>query len=101
MIDSVSLIMAPLGPFWPAIKNERDVDDVTRLGLWVCFILASLELVFSAATGSIMFGLFEGLFFFLAGVGVRERSIIAGVAAFWHIFSALWLPCDPLPTPST
>jgi hypothetical protein len=69
--------------FWPTIKNERDADNVVRYGFWICFVLAALRLAVSPFGGSIVSGIFEGLFFFLAGVGVRERSRVAGFAAFF------------------
>ncbi len=68
--------------FWPTIRNEGDLDYVTRQGLWICFIVAALTIVMSALSGTLLSGLFEGAFFFLAGLGVRERSRVAGLAAF-------------------
>ena len=66
--------------FWPTIRNEGDFDYITQQGFWICTIVAALSLVVSA--GSIVFGMFEALFFFLAGVGVRERSRFAAISAF-------------------
>jgi hypothetical protein len=74
--------MEALGTFWPTIKNERDVDDVTRHGLWLCFIIAGLTFIFGLSASSWVIALLDGLFFLLAGVGVRERSISAAVVAF-------------------
>lgn len=68
--------------FWPTIRNEQDFDYVTAQGFWICFIVALVTVAFSAFSGSLVFGIFEGAFFFLAGVGVRQRSRIAAVTAF-------------------
>jgi len=68
--------------FWPTIRNEGDFDYITRQGFWICTTVAAVTIVFSAFTGSLVAGVFEGIFFFLAGVGVRERSRMAAIAAF-------------------
>ncbi len=72
--------------FWPTIRNEADLEYVTRQGLWICFVIAAVTVVMSAFTGSLVGGVFEGAFFFLAGLGVRERNRVAGVAAFSTYF---------------
>jgi hypothetical protein len=78
--------------FWPTIRNEGDLDYITRQGLWICSVVAALTAVTSTLAGSPIAGLFEGAFFFLAGLGVRERSRVAGIAAFSAYFlSALVL----------
>ena len=64
---------------WPTIRNEGDFDYVTRQGFWVCQAVA----VTPVFVGGIL--LWAGpvvAFYFLAGVGVRERSRVAGIAAF-------------------
>ena len=77
---------------WPTIRNEGDFDYITRQGFWICCIVAAVTVVFSVFTGSLVAGAFEGSFFFLAGLGVRERSRVAGVAAFLaYLLSALVL----------
>jgi hypothetical protein len=68
--------------FWPTIRNEGDFDYITQQGFWICFFVAALTFVLSVFTGSILSGAFEGVFFFLAGVGVRQRSRVAGISAF-------------------
>jgi hypothetical protein len=67
---------------WPKIRNEGDFDYITRQGFWICFLVAVVTLVLSAFAGVPIAGTFEALFFFLAGVGVRERSRVAAIAAF-------------------
>ena len=67
---------------WPTIRNDGDFDYVTTQGCRICFIVAVLTIAFSAIAGSPVTGAFEGVFYFLAGAGVRQRSRIAGIAAF-------------------
>ena len=68
--------------FWPTIRNDGDFDYVTRQGFWVCCIVAAVTFVFNAFTGSPIGGAVDAMFYYLAGVGVRERSRTAAVAAF-------------------
>jgi len=67
---------------WPTIRNQWDLDYVTRQGFWVCFVLATMTLVVNMAAGFVFDGLFEAGFYYLAAMGVRERSRSAGIAAF-------------------
>jgi len=67
---------------WPTIRNEGDFDYITTQGLWICFIVAAVTVVFTALAGSPFMGAFEGIFFFFAGLGVRQRSRVAAIAAF-------------------
>ena len=77
---------------WPTVRNEGDFDYITTQGLWICFIVAAVTVVFTAIAGSILMGAFEGTFFFLAGIGVRQRNRIAAIAAFSsYLLSALVL----------
>jgi hypothetical protein len=76
--------------FWPTIRNEGDFDYITTQGFWICFIVAVVTVVFTTIAGSLLAGAFEGMFFFLAGVGVRQRSRVAAIAAFTaYLLSAL------------
>ncbi len=68
--------------FWPAIRNRTDLDYIGRQGFWICFLVAVFTVVVSFFAGFSLAGIFDGLFFFLAGVGVRERDRFAGIAAF-------------------
>jgi hypothetical protein len=80
--------------FWPTIRNDDDFDFdyITTQGFWICSVVATATIVFSAFTGSIGAGAFEGVFYFLAGIGVRERSRAAAIAAFTaYLLSALVL----------
>jgi len=67
---------------WPTIRNEGDFDYITAQGFWICFIVAVLTLVITALAGHPWAGAFEAAFFFFAGLGVRQRSRVAAVAAF-------------------
>jgi hypothetical protein len=71
---------------WPTIRNEGDFDYITTQGLWICFIIAAVTVIFTAIAGSLLMGAFEGTFFFLAGIGVRQRSRIAANSAFLSYF---------------
>lgn len=71
---------------WPTIRNEIDLDYVTTQGLWICFIVAAITTALSPFTGSLFLGLFEAGFYFLAGIGVRQRSRVAAVTAFSSYF---------------
>lgn len=68
--------------FWPTIRNDGDFDYITEQGFWVCFIVAVVTLTFSVFMHSVVVGGFEALFYFLAGVGVRQRNRLAAIAAF-------------------
>jgi hypothetical protein len=71
---------------WPTIQNETDFDYVTRQGFWICALVAAMTLLVNILAGSAISGFLESLFFFLAGVGVRERSRIAAISAFSAYF---------------
>jgi hypothetical protein len=68
--------------FWPTIRNEGDFDYVTTQGFWICFVVGVFTTGFSAFMGSPFSGLLEGIFYFLAGVGVRQRNRAAAILAF-------------------
>ncbi len=77
---------------WPTIHNEGDFDYVTTQGFWICSIVAALTLALSAFNGSLALGAFDSAFFFLAGIGVRQRSRVAAISAFSsYLLSALVL----------
>jgi len=56
---------------WPTIRNEGDFDYITTQGFWVCLIVAAVTLAVNPFNGSLVWGVFESVFFFFAGVGVR------------------------------
>lgn len=76
--------------FWPTIQYDTDVDLIARQGFWVCFIVAVATLAFgvwggmAAALGACA----VGLFFFLAGIGCRQRDRFAAIVAALVYFAS-------------
>src|SRR5271169_2999313 len=68
--------------FWPTIRNDVDLDTVTTQGFWICTLVAVFTLALSLFAGQPWAGAFESAFFFLAGLGVRQRSRVAAVCVF-------------------
>lgn len=68
--------------FWPVIQNGSDVDYLGAQGYWVCTVVAVLSFVLLTATGQVITGVATLLFYYLGGVGVRERSRYAAAAVF-------------------
>ena len=79
--------------FWPPIENGSDVDYLGAQGYWVCTLVAVFSVVFLANSGKPATGAAILLFYYLGGVGVRERSRYAAVVVF-----AMYL-LDPLISP--
>jgi hypothetical protein len=80
--------------FWPSIQTASDVDYLGAQGYWVCAVVAVFSFVFSAATGHAIIGAFVLLFYYLGGVGVRERSRYAA-AVVLVLFIADMLASGP------
>jgi hypothetical protein len=68
--------------FWPSINSGADVDYLGSQGYWVCTIVAVLNCGFLLATGQPLQAAIMFFFFFVGGIGVRERSIYAAVIVF-------------------
>jgi hypothetical protein len=68
--------------FWPSVESASDVDYLGAQGYWVCAIVAVISLVVFALAGQWITGILVFLFYFLGGVGVRERSRYAAAAVF-------------------
>ena len=66
--------------FWPSIQTGTDVDYLGTQGYWVCTVVAILSFVFLVASGHMIGGIFTLPFYYLGGVGVRERSRYAAAA---------------------
>jgi hypothetical protein len=66
---------------WPSIRSDADAAYVTEQGFWVCFILATVTLAFSMFARVPIAGIFEFVFYFLAGLGVRQRRNAAAMTA--------------------
>ncbi len=68
--------------FWPSIQSGADVDYLGAQGYWVCTIVAVLSLVVLIITGQAVIGVVTFFYFYLGGVGVRERSFFAAALVF-------------------
>jgi hypothetical protein len=68
--------------FWPSIQTGADVDYLGAQGYWVCSVVAFLSLTTFLVLRQPLMGAVVFLFYYLGGVGVRERSRFAAVAVF-------------------
>ena len=64
--------------FWPSIRHATDIDYLGQQGFWVCVLIGVAMLL---GTG-LPAGVFHLLFYFLGGMGVRERSRVAAIGVF-------------------
>jgi|HubBroStandDraft_5_1064220.scaffolds.fasta_scaffold01475_2 hypothetical protein len=60
--------------FWPSVNTASDVDYLGAQGYWVCAIVAVFSLIVCVLNNQWIAGVVTFLFYFLGGVGVRERS---------------------------
>jgi hypothetical protein len=60
--------------FWPSIQSGNDVDYLGTQGYWLCALVAVLALGVLVAASQPVTGAMAFLFYYLGGVGVRERS---------------------------
>jgi hypothetical protein len=60
--------------FWPSIQTATDVDYLGTQGYWVCTVVAVLSFAILVFTGQAISGVATFFFYYLGGVGVRERS---------------------------
>jgi hypothetical protein len=68
--------------FWPSIQTGSDVDYLGAQGYWLCTAVAVLSCVLSVATSHPIVGVVVLLFYYLGGVGVRQRSHYAAAMVF-------------------
>jgi hypothetical protein len=68
--------------FWPSIRTGSDLDYLGAQGFWVCTALACFSFAVLIVSGKLILGGVVFLFFFLGGVGVRERSQYAAAVIF-------------------
>ena len=68
--------------FWPEIENGSDLDYLGAQGYWLCTLVSVISLVFLLATGKPLTAVALLLFYYLGGVGVRERNRYAAAAVF-------------------
>ena len=69
--------------FWPSIESGSDVDYLGTQGYWVCTAVAVLSFVFFALARQFVVGSIVRLYYYLGGVGVRERSRYAATVVFF------------------
>ena len=60
--------------FWPSIQTATDVDYLGAQGYWVCTVVAVLSFGVLVFMGQAVGGIATLLFYYVGGVGVRERS---------------------------
>jgi hypothetical protein len=77
--------------FWPSIQSGSDVDYLGAQGYWVCTIVALISAVVLIFNGAPVIGPLVFLFYYLGGVGVRERSrYAAAVVLLMYALDALF-----------
>jgi hypothetical protein len=67
--------------FWPSIETGNDVDYLGAQGYWVCTIIAVASFCVLLGTNLIA-AILVSLFFYIGGVGVRQRSSYAATIVF-------------------
>jgi hypothetical protein len=72
--------------FWPSIQNGTDVDYLGTQGYWVCTVVSLISLVFLIVASQPITAVAIFLFYYLGGVGVRERSRYAAAVVFVMYF---------------
>jgi hypothetical protein len=60
--------------FWPSIETGNDVDYLGSQGLWVCTVVAVVSLSYGVVSDHPITGVAFLLFYYLGGIGVRERN---------------------------
>ena len=68
--------------FWPQLEDEADVHDAARHGYYACLLICLSTLVMMVLAGFPIGALVDIFFFLMAGVGIRQLSRLASVAAF-------------------
>lgn len=64
--------------FWPS-DSPYELDTLGQQGLWVCVIVGSLSSAGMAMAGHPLLAVLNLLFYWIGGMGVRERSIAAAI----------------------
>ncbi len=77
--------------FWPSIQSASDVDYLGAQGYWVCTAVALVSVVVLIFRGNSILGPVVFLFYYLGGIGVRERSRYAAtVVLLMYVLDALF-----------
>jgi hypothetical protein len=71
---------------WPSIQSGADVDYLGTQGYWVCTLVAVVSFIFLVVSGHPITGTIVLLYYYLGGVGVRERSRYAATVVFFMFF---------------
>lgn len=77
--------------FWPSISTGHDVDYLGTQGYWVCTVVAVASFIFGVVADHPISAVFVLLFYYIGGVGVRERSRYAAIVVFAVFFTDLLL----------
>jgi hypothetical protein len=72
--------------FWPSIRNDYDVDSLTRQGFWLCIIVAGLTFLMSMMVGNVAAIALDAGLYIMCGIGIRVSSRTAAVCAFLAYF---------------
>src|SRR5271169_3870562 len=68
--------------FWPSIQSGADVDYLGSQGYWVCAMVALVSFAFLIGLGQPIMAFTVLLFYYMSGVGVRERSRYVATMVF-------------------
>jgi hypothetical protein len=68
--------------FWPSIETGTDVDYLGTQGYWVCTLVAVGSCILLFVAGQPIAAILVLIFYYLGGVGVRQRSRYAAVVVF-------------------
>ena len=68
--------------FWPSIQSGADVDYLGSQGYWICSFVAIASFLFLLLQGRPILAFAVLLFFYIGGVGVRERDLLAAALVF-------------------
>ncbi len=68
---------------WPSVESGSDVDYLGTQGYWVCTLVAVSSFAFLLIAGHPLIGALVLLYYYVGGVGVRERSRYAATVVFF------------------
>ena len=82
--------------FWPSVQTANDVDYLGTQGYWVCAVVAVFSFILLTVMGHLNLAAITFLFYFLGGVGVRERSpYAAGLILVMFVLDVIFAPSIP------
>ena len=68
--------------FWNALEDLADAQDAARHGYFACLFICISTLLIMMLDRSLLGGLLDIVFYGMAGLGIRQLSRLAAVAAF-------------------